>query len=576
MSWIGTTESTGVLRRMALLVASALLLFAALAPVGQFYLAWIGLVPWLVAVRPARTVRAAFGWGWLGGAAFFAFSLGWLWRATIPGTIGLVLYLALFWGMAGALMHLGRLLQPRHAERTHGGGIFASAMLIAAIWTATEWLRGFLLSGFPWAFLGHTQSPLPTMCQIADFAGVYGVSFWVALINAIVLFAIFHPARRAVAAAAALTLPVLLGVLGYGIFRMAQMWHTIRPGPVVLVVQPNFPHERGGRQPVTQQQQIDFHFGLTRQALRQTAGGSATQPPVDLVVWSETVMPALNVEARTEPGLGGAAFLQQTHQMLSELTATHRVALITGGYFVGGWQGTIGSRRATDIRNAAFFYDRSGRQSEARYDKIHLVPFAEFLPLRESAPAIYRVLRWLAAYSVDYPLVAADPSAMTVFTLDGGDGDRVGSRSWRLVTPICFEDTDAALIARMFRPPNNASDPRRKRADILVNITNDGWFRGVQQAQHLQAAIFRSIENRVPTARADNTGISGFIDSVGRTHGLIPVRTAGTSRQRLLIDDRLTVYTRFGDVFAMVCVAVAAGVALWPLLGRTRRCADAV
>ncbi|HWP40482.1 MAG TPA: apolipoprotein N-acyltransferase [Tepidisphaeraceae bacterium] len=568
MNRAGTSDWGSGVRRLALLVVSALLLFAALAPLGQFHLAWIGLVPWLGAVRPARSVRAAFVWGWLGGAVFFLLSLGWLWRATIPGTIGLIVYLALFWGLAAALMHRGRLLHPGHAQRMGGGGLFASAMLIAAIWTATEWLRGYLLTGFAWAFLGHTQSPLPAMCQVADFAGAYGVSFWVALVNAIVFLAIFHPARRAVVAAAAMTLLLLLGVLGYGLFRIAQTRGSTRPGPGVLVVQPNFPHERGGRQPVTQQQQIDFHFGITRQALGQASASSTTQPSIDLIVWSETVMPALNIEARTEPGLGGAAFVEQTHQMLRELTAGHRVALITGGYFVGGWQGTLGSRRATDIRNAAYFYDRWGRQSEARYDKIHLVPFAEFLPLRESAPAIYRVLRWLAAYSVDYPIVGADPSAMTVFILDGVDDDRVAGQSWRLVTPICFEDTDAALIARMFRPAKNASGPNHKRADILVNLTNDGWFRGVQQAQHLQAAIFRSIENRVPTARADNTGISGFVDSVGRAHGLIPVRTAGTSRHTLLIDDRLTIYTRFGDVFALVCVAVAAGVWLWPWIGR--------
>jgi apolipoprotein N-acyltransferase len=89
-----------------------------------------------------------------------------------------------------------------------------------------------------------------------------------------------------------------------------------------------------------------------------------------------------------------------------------------------------------------------------------------------------------------------------------------------------------------------------------VNITNDGWFKANQMPQHLQAARFRSIENRAPTARSVNTGISGFVDSFGRVYGLIPAGTEGTNVQRLQIDSRVTLYTRWGDVFALACGAV--------------------
>jgi apolipoprotein N-acyltransferase len=115
---------------------------------------------------------------------------------------------------------------------------------------------------------------------------------------------------------------------------------------------------------------LEFHLATTQKALAQSRA--------DLVVWSETVMPGLNPETRDEPGLRDAPFLQRTHQLLSNLTTEYRTSLLTGGYFVGGWQGTLGKRRATDIRNSVFFYDRSGQQSATRYDKIHLVPFAEF------------------------------------------------------------------------------------------------------------------------------------------------------------------------------------------------------
>jgi apolipoprotein N-acyltransferase len=102
----------------------------------------------------------------------------------------------------------------------------------------------------------------------------------------------------------------------------------------------------------------------------------------------------------------------------------------------------------------------------------------------------------------------------------------------------------------MFRPDQDG----QKRADFLVNITNDGWFWANENADHLQAAAFRSIENRVWSARSVNTGISGFIDSVGRYHDLLPVRTEGVSTSAIMIDSRLSFYTRYGDLFAFACV----------------------
>jgi apolipoprotein N-acyltransferase len=128
---------------------------------------------------------------------------------------------------------------------------------------------------------------------------------------------------------------------------------------------------------------------------------------------------------------------------------------------------------------------------------------------------------------------------------------------WRFVTPICFEDIDGRLVSRMFRPASDA--PGTKRADLIINISNDGWFKGNMRRQHFQNAIFRSIENRVPTARADNTGISGYIDSVGRVDWdtLMTEDTSGVRTRELQLDPRLTFYTRFGDVFGAGCFVIA-------------------
>jgi apolipoprotein N-acyltransferase len=146
-----------------------------------------------------------------------------------------------------------------------------------------------------------------------------------------------------------------------------------------------------------------------------------------------------------------------------------------------------------------------------------------------------------------------EPDALTVFQLPGP------GRVWRFVTPICFEDIDAGVCSAMFRPQNAGG----KRADFLVNLTNDGWFKANENAQHLQAAIFRSIENRVFSARSVNTGISGFIDSTGQTSHLLPVRQEGTAVAQVMLDSRLSIYTRCGDFFAWLCVAVLAALALF-------------
>jgi apolipoprotein N-acyltransferase len=142
---------------------------------------------------------------------------------------------------------------------------------------------------------------------------------------------------------------------------------------------------------------------------------------------------------------------------------------------------------------------------------------------------------------------------LTVFHL------RARGQDFRFVTPICFEDIDARIVCAMFRPDTDD----QKRADFIVNLTNDGWFKGTENADHLQAASFRSIENRAWTARSVNTGISGYVDSVGHYSDLVAARTVGSSVRQIMIDPRLTFYTRFGDCFAWLCNFSTLAIILW-------------
>lgn len=573
--------------KLGLILLTILLLSLSFAPFGQFYLAWVGLVPWLLVVRSHKSQRAAFFWGWLAGILFFTVNMWWLARVTGPGMVALMFLLGLFWAVAAVLIRGVGLL----SEEWLGGGVMGwwrkdkaastvstpplrhsttpsllTVLLLPAIWVGFEWFRGnWPMNGLPWLYLGHTQTPVLAMCQVADTVGVYGISFWVVAINALVaLFIVERLSARRLAGAASVVAVVLAAVLAYGLWRMSQS-DGLYEGPNVMVVQSNFPQSNTGEKGATAAELVDFHVSRTEAALRQN-------PDVDLVVWSETIMPELNDKARrifAGVEMGGhedyGAFLDQTHERLVQLTREHRVALLTGGQF---FSATVeedrtapqGERIIRDRRNTAYFFDRTGRRSDDprdRYDKIHIVPFGEYLPGKDAFPIAYKLFLALSPYEEGYFLTPGSETMLTRFTLWPRDVDWRDSaaNAWRFATPICFEDIDPALVARMFRSARGKPG-QVKEADFIVNVTNDGWFKFNQMPQHLQAARFRSIENRAPTARSVNTGISGFVDSFGRLHGLVPAGTEGASVQRLQLDYRVTLYTRWGDWFAKTCLVV--------------------
>jgi apolipoprotein N-acyltransferase len=189
------------------------------------------------------------------------------------------------------------------------------------------------------------------------------------------------------------------------------------------------------------------------------------------------------------------------------------------------------------------------------YSKVHLVPFGEYVPFKQSWPWLYGLLHGLSPYEHDYNLTpgAADQEP---FVLRYGDG-----REARFQVPICYEDATADRVREMVR----SGDPARPKAvDFLVNISNDGWFNGsVELDQHLNLCVFRAVENRVPIVRSVNTGISAIIDSEGRIQAVVERdgrrrNVTGEIVGRLALDDRAAPYTRIGDALALGCLAAAA------------------
>jgi apolipoprotein N-acyltransferase len=537
-----SAAKTGWLAVVGLLALSVVLLTAAFAPLAQFYFAWIGLAPWLLAIYKIRRNIWAFLGGWLAGAFFFAANLWWMYAVSAPGLIALVLYCGFYFGLIALVIRRARLLEINP---------LFSVLAIAAIWTAGDFIRANLMTGFPWIFIGHTQTPILPMCQIADALGAFGVTFWVVMANVWFALAFIRRRIRPLLPAGGLVLGLLLVIFIYGEWRMNQA--TTYPGPTVLVVQSNYPQSNSGEKGVSDEELLSFHVESTKHAL-QDAGLNR----VNLAVWSETMMPALNHQAVHELAevldASYGHIIEQALFAIRRLAVSEHVAILTGARYLD--HVTIAERdgkliwQAADERNSTYLFQADGSMGDGigqRYDKLHLVPFGEYIPFKGTW--LYSLFLKLGPnYYADYELQNGSDNGMTVFTLKDAGQD------WRFVTPICFEDLDSRLCSAMIRPGPDG----QKRAEFMVNVTNDGWFTAGENADHLQAAVFRDIENRVPTARSVNSGISGFIDSNGRESGLLDARTTGTSIGRMELDRRVSPYSRWGDWFAWLCVASTA------------------
>jgi len=277
------------------------------------------------------------------------------------------------------------------------------------------------------------------------------------------------------------------------------------------------------------------------------------QPAPDLIACPETMAPAaLNAEAQAyyKTALTGERGLERYERQLRGLAAEVRTNLLIGAHAKYDWREMPGPEENQIFVlprrrfNSAFLFEPGSDQPLRRYDKIHRVPFGEYIPWVEAWPWLkQQFIRFLTPYSIDYTLSAG--VEYTVFDIPSGEGRDVV----RFVSPICFEDAVPRVVRRMVYGKGD-----RKRADLLVNLTNDGWYSGSAQGpQHMQIAVFRCVENRTPMARSVNTGVSGFIDSLGRVTGVVEddgryQQIQGYKTVRLTIDRRSTFFGRFGSV----------------------------
>lgn len=439
------TQVQKVPRHVKLLLTSALLLILSYPPFDLGWLAWGALMPWLMAIERS-TPRQAFWRSYGIGVLFFSGTIWWLVHVTVPGTILLVFFLALYFAAWGWL-----------ARRLLVAGRWSLVFELPLVWVILEYLRSMLLTGFGWNLLAHTQWNWIPVIQIADLTHVWGVSFLIVMVNA-ALYLVIRGRRFPLAMALA-----LLGVaFGYGTHRLNALDSSAHPASAfkVAVVQGNIPQGR----------KWDEVFAQSIWKTYEELTLRAAQDKPDLILWPETAVPGFLED-------------QAVYNRLSLIARAVHTPLLVG----------VPVGEGDRIFNSAVLMDGEGNIRQ-EYRKLHLVPFGEYVPLGPWLSWLRKFIL-MGEFSPGHARTVFDPAPLT----------RHPSAPFSVL--ICFEDLFPDLAGRFVH----------QGARWLVVITNDAWFeKSSASLQHLQASVFRAVEQRVWVVRAANTGWSGFIDPAGR------------------------------------------------------------
>ena len=453
-------------------IISAILLILAFPNFNLSYLVFIGFAPLLFAIQK-KSAKNAFWNSYLCGFLFYLGVLYWLYHVTGIGLIVLCMYLALYFGIFGFLFN-------RLTYYTSG----SSLLFIPLIWIFLEYAQSHLFSGFGWTLLGYSQYKNLHLIQIADFSGVYGVSFIVMMVN-VAVFKFFKKSARHLVVAVL----VLGTVFWYGKMRENQgEWENSLK---VSVIQGNIPQEIKW-DPFASDEIMDGYFNLTRLA--------AFDEP-DLIIWPETSFPGFFISDE-----------EKTRQVF-DLARKIQIPLLIGANTVDG----------LDILNSAVLISKKGEIVD-KYDKLHLVPFGEFVPFADKIPFLHRlVLGELGHFTAgdEYKIFKIErPALQKIFDFSTGE-QQAANIEHRFATLICFEDIFPGIAKKFVQ----------KGAQFLVVITNDAWYgKSGAPFQHTACSVFRAIENRVPIVRCANTGYSCFIDPYGRIYD--PIEDIFTSKHK--------------------------------------------
>lgn len=434
------------------------------------WLAWICLIPLVIAVDKEKDVVCVIRNCLLCGWIIFLGSMYWLTYVTWLGYILVTFYLAWYIVLFGVIRFYNK-----------------NFIAVPLVWTVLEFIRSNFLGGIPWLLLGASQYAFLPVIQISNITGVYGVSFLIALVNIGIIKRRFS------------CILVLLLAIGYGgyCFKKPATGQKIKVG----IVQPNVP------------QDVKWDPAYTDWMLEKLEILTRSIKGADIFVWPETAVPTF-----TET----AGLFKIIISFIKETSAD----------FIIGSQG-ISFNGEKHYHNSAFLISKNGRIA-GEYRKIHLVPFGEFVPFGKTFPFLKKFTPIEEGFTAG--------NEYTIFQISD-------SGRFRISALICFEDIFPSLARKFVQ----------NGADMLINITNDGWFGKTNAVyQHAYLSVFRAVENGVPLVRSTNTGLSCFIESAGKIHMIKPFIETAQARE-MLVSKRNTFYTRYGDIFGWLCVITLCG-----------------
>lgn len=487
--------------QIVLTILSAVLLTLSFPKTDAGWLAWVALVPLLIAIRQAGT-RTGFFLGLGFGMVHYTVLVRWtvhtmnlygnipLGQATVL-LILLAAYLSLYPGLFSGLLAW---LRPTPKQ-----------LIIVAplLWVSLEMILNRLFTGFPWELLGYSQYDHLWIVQTADLFGVYGLSGLIVFSNSILAMALLSwlelpwqeviPDRRTARRAVAVLAIVLAGANAYGFWRM----HSIDKAAAsseqsrVAVIQGN----------IDQAQKWDPRFQVLTTVKYRRLSLEPAAKSADLIIWPETATPFYLLDDKV-----------LTEMVLEGVKATKAFYIIGSPSYAAGKDQLV-------YHNSAYMISPQGKP-KGKYDKVHLVPFGEYVPLKRFLPFIDKLVAQVGDFK------------------PGKRGSTLPWQNHHAGVLICFES--------IF--PELARDMVRNGADLLVNITNDAWFGYTAAAfQHFSMAVFRAVENRRFLARAANTGISGFIDANGRVLRSTELFHEAVVAQPVALMKISSLYSRWGD-----------------------------
>lgn len=534
IAWYRTT--------LAWALAGSLLMYAALPPVDLWPLGWIAPLPWLMLARRRELIgRRPYAAIWLAGFVFWLGIVHWL-RLPHPvtsiGWVALSFYLAFY---IPAFVGLTRI-----AVHRLGVSLIAAAPIV---WVGVELVKGHVLGGFTMGSLEHTQTDWLGVIQSADLIGGYGVSGIIMLVAACAARMLPIDGRRIAVWPLAPLAATMAAALVYGQWRLSQ--HPAAQSARVALIQGSI--DTTVKSDPSQAETIwRDYMRLTGQAVRDAATLEPARP-LNLIVWPETMFrdPLLSFDAAFQvPGddpnqlaARKEALIAHTPGLLRDVARECHAALLFGidrqhWYTVD----------RADHYNSAQFVSADGRLL-ASYDKMHPVMFGEYVPFAEYFPALYKFTPLSGGLKVGQKPVAE--------LIDG----------IRYCPSICYETVIPHLIRRQVATlSEQGAEP-----DVLVNMTNDGWFWGSSELDlHLKCGVFRAIECRKPLLIAANTGLSAWIDGDGRVVERAPRRQDAVIIADVQTDGRRSFYLAHGDWFAGICLAACLGLAVFGFCDRRR------